>query len=440
MKVLQLTAENFKNLKVVQIRRPDGAVILTGKNEAGKSAVLDSLFVTLTGEKLEKPIRDGEKRAEINVDLGDYRVRRIFTAKGDRLEVVNKDGAVFPSPQALLDKILGNLSFDPLHFSSMKPKEQKELLAELVDLDFVALNKEREQLYNERTIKNREIKGGDPGKTRPDPFAPLPLESLVGSMKVPEPGTPREEISMAGELEKVQALEKKVAIFQEYERSRCAYSDGRAAAEKGIHDLEEEISDLERTIGLKRNLIKAGQDTIAAAQNVLDNMVAPEVVSQKQIEAARQALLDADEKNKTIRAAVEYDKKTAQLEEAKASVARLEDRMMKIDLEKQEKIKAATFPIDGLALDDEKVTFKGIPLKQISTGAQIRVSTAIAMALNPMLRVILIREGSLLDEDGLKAIMDTAASKDYQLWIERVSSDKSVGIYLEDGAIVGEAV
>jgi hypothetical protein len=57
-------------------------------------------------------------------------------------------------------------------------------------------------------------------------------------------------------------------------------------------------------------------------------------------------------------------------------------------------------PIDGLSLESGRVMFNGIPLDQGSSAEQLRVSTAIAMSSNPELRVIRIKDGSLLDPDG----------------------------------------
>ena len=104
-------------------------------------------------------------------------------------------------------------------------------------------------------------------------------------------------------------------------------------------------------------------------------------------------------------------------------------------IEKNNRINTAKFPIAGLGVDDENVIFNDIPLQNLSTGQQIRVSTAIAMALNPQVKIILIREGSLLDTDGLKVVFDMAQEKDYQIWIESVEDTKGVGIFIENGEI-----
>ena len=56
-----------------------------------------------------------------------------------------------------------------------------------------------------------------------------------------------------------------------------------------------------------------------------------------------------------------------------------------------------------------------------------------ALALNPKLRVILIRDGSLLDGDQGAALRKFAEDQHCQVWLEQVATDKAVGIVIEDG-------
>ncbi len=449
MNILELRIENIKNLKVVQIK-PDGAVILEGINGAGKSAVIDSIFMALTGKKIEQPIRNGEKRAEIQVNLGQYRIKRIYTEKGDRLEVTNAEGAVFTSPQTMLNKIIGDLSFDPLSFAEKGRttagiREQRNILAALVGIDFTEMNKERSRLYDERTIKNREIKGGDPTSYKPSPNAPLPLEALVGSMDKPEDGTPRVEISMEGEIQKVTDLENAAEHHREYERRIEQMNSVKSTIDRDIEEATREIEEMEETIRTLQQTIGQRNEDIAksnAEKEKLANDIAaipePAPVKPEWIDEARKGLLQVEEKNKKIRAAIEYDQKLVQLEEARKAVAKLEDAITKIDLEKERRVKEAQFPIAGLSITDEYIVYNGKPFGQLSTGEQIRISAAVAMALNPTLTVILIREGSLLDTAGLESIVALAQEKDYQLWIERVADKKTVGIFIEEGEIKDE--
>ena len=76
--------------------------------------------------------------------------------------------------------------------------------------------------------------------------------------------------------------------------------------------------------------------------------------------------------------------------------------------------------------------------RQIVTVEQLRTSIAIAMALNPKLRVIRVRDGSLLDEESLKLIADMADKEDYQVWCERVDSSGKIGFVLENGHLKGD--
>ena len=86
MKILQLTVENFKKIKAF-ILKPDPYVQeISGANGAGKSSALDAIWAALGGAEMVKasgtsqPIRNGEKKAMVTLDLGDMIVTRRWTA------------------------------------------------------------------------------------------------------------------------------------------------------------------------------------------------------------------------------------------------------------------------------------------------------------------------------------------------------------------------
>lgn len=57
------------------------------------------------------------------------------------------------------------------------------------------------------------------------------------------------------------------------------------------------------------------------------------------------------------------------------------------------------------------------------------------MAANPDLRVIQIREGSLLDRESLDVIAELAGANDYQVWLECVDETGNLGVVIEDGMV-----
>ncbi|MCR4294647.1 MAG: AAA family ATPase, partial [Elusimicrobia bacterium] len=160
MKIVRLSTENVKRLSAVHIT-PDGSmVVIGGENGAGKTSVLDSIWYALGGKGAlpGQPVRKGEKRAKVTLDLGEMIVVRTITPDGGgSLKVTSKEGATFPSPQTMLDKLVGILSFDPLAFARLPAKEQAETLRKLAGLDFAAQDGQRRTLYEQRTEVNRDV-------------------------------------------------------------------------------------------------------------------------------------------------------------------------------------------------------------------------------------------------------------------------------------------
>lgn len=427
MKIIKLQAENIKNIKAIEITPTGEAVILTGKNGAGKSAILDSIFLALGGKAEISPIREGEDRAEAVVDLGDYIVKKVWTKTGERLEVLGKDGGVMKSPQTLLNAIIGKLTFDPLAFSVMAKdakgrQQQRELLMQLVGLDFTALDGKRTAIFNERTMKNREVKS---------------LSEQIVVMAKPASELPEQEISLAEELRKVGELEKKK---QDYDSAVKNKEEFIQSEQKKRETAREQILKNNELIEEKEKEIQALQSVNQAYQTYLDSPIQEinitvEQITAEQVQEAKTKLTSIEATNAAIRSGRKYSELADKLKKAEQETASLASGIETLDKEKIEKIKNAAYPIPGLAVDDETVTFNGIPFQTLSTGEQIKISTAIAMTLNPKLKIIMIREGSLLDTESLQAVIEMAKGQGYDLWVEKVDNSGKVGIYIEDGEI-----
>ena len=409
MKIISLESENVKRLKAVRIK-PDGSLVqIVGINGAGKSSVLDSIMFALAGGSTipEKPIREGEEKAKVVVDLGDIKVTRTWTANDKTyLTVETKEGAKYPSPQALLDKLTGRLSFDPLDFARMEARKQAETLRQLVGIDFAALDNERQEYYEERQSVNRA------------------LRDLEGQLKnLPEVEAPDEEVNV-------------VELSQKH---------AEAVTLKNSNDLKRNNVGRELKVNeMYRGTVRDVEETLRRAQAVLEEHSCKLFVLQGEIETLKdpdiQGILSALQTVEATNKLVRQKRQRSEVDISKTKVvlksARLTEQIITIDEKKQAQLAQAKFPVPGLSFNESGVTYNGIPFSQASSAEQLRVSVAMGLALNPKIRVILIRDGSLLDEDNLKIIGEMAEANDSQVWVERVSDGGKVGIVISDGEVI----
>jgi hypothetical protein len=91
--------------------------------------------------------------------------------------------------------------------------------------------------------------------------------------------------------------------------------------------------------------------------------------------------------------------------------------------------------VDGLSFDDSGVLLNGLPFSQASQAEQLRVSVAMGFAQNPELKVLLVRDGSLLDGNSLNLLDQMARDHDGQVWIERVGEGDQCAVIIEDGVV-----
>lgn len=401
MKIIELRAENVKRLKAVEIQ-PDGTLqVIAGRNAQGKSSVLDAIWLALGGGKASKetplPIRDGEDHASVRLDLGDLIVTRSWTAKGTSLKVENADGAAYSSPQGMLDALVGQLSFDPLAFTRLSPKDQKKALLDLVDLDvdLDALDAQIKETFENRTRIGREGKA-------------------IGEVTVDE-SLPEVEESASTIIDQIQAAEDANREFGRVEGNRNVAADD-------ISSLEAQIEALQETLKERKAEVASCEAWLAGA-------------SRRDVAPLREKLATVEETNALIRANNVAREKAKAKEELRLQYEAATAELQRLETVKIEALHKAEFPVVGLSFDDNGPTYRGIPLSQASSAEQIRVSLAMGMALNPRLRVLMIKDGSLLDEESMAAIRDQVAEKGYQLWIERVGNADEGAVILEDGEV-----
>ena len=429
--ILQLTAENVKRLHAVDIK-PDGSlVIIGGRNAQGKSSVLDSIEFALGGDPSAKmPVRRGEANARVVVNLGEIVVKRTFTAAGGTsLVVTNADGQKQSSPQTILDKLTGALTFDPLAFSRQKPAAQAETLRALVGLDFTKETLETERLYNERTAVNREAKALEARMAALPHHTEVPKEETSATAIL-------EEQAKAASTNKANAAARSQAQQDDLFFRQCLSIVASTNVE--IEKTEKEIARLQNVLEGLKSAVERQTQKVKDAKIKAD---ASEFDASKLVDidltTFATKLTAVEQVNRKVRDNKLRAEVVAQFKAKTEQAEQLTLKLSKLDADKRAKINTAKYPIEGLAFDTAGgITMAGIPFEQCSSAEQLRVSVAIGLALHPKLRVLLIRDGSLLDSDSLDTIAAMAQEAKAQLWIERVGTDGQTSVVIEDGQVV----
>lgn len=428
-RIIELRAENFKRLTAITIRPVGNVTQITGKNGQGKSSVLDAIFAGLAGKEAIQsvPIRKGAAEAIIKLDLGEVRVIRKFknAKEGEgyttELIVESMDGARFTSPQKILDEVIGTLALDPLAFQRSKPTEQFETLKALIPgLDFAAIEAANNADYNKRTDVARRAREAT---------------AQANGISIPD-GTPGEPIDESAILDEIQAGAATNQGIEQEKSRRAGIEASRVRSEAAARHAREQAASLRAQADrAEASAVSEEAEATSLAAVIAGMQPIPEYVD---LSALRQRAGTAKNTNLTVASAKRkadlLETATKLTAEAEALTAAMTAR----DKTKQDTVKAAKLPIEGLGLGDKVVTMNGLPFDQASDAEQLRVSIAIAAAMNPTLRVIRVRDGSLLDDDAMKMLEAFADEHDVQVWIERVDGSGKVGFVLVDGHLQTE--
>ena len=419
LKILGVEIQDFKRIEVASIR-PDGLVSeISGRNANGKSSILDAIESALGGKRRQpqEPIRRGAERAYVVVNLGDFLVERVWTAKTDRLVVRSKDGAIFPKGQAKLDDLIGAISFDPLEFLSMPAKRQREMLLGVIGVDLDEIEERRSAIYDERRAVGRDLRAAE--------------QRLADA---PEVDAPDEEVSIENLSRKLsEALSEGERIRSKKQQSESAYraaENERERLAQALEDLRQQMADLEERVEWAGVQV----DVTSRAYEEIRDVEPPSVAE------IQEQLSEADEINRRVRQRKQRERLISELESVQEQHNNLDTSLAAIDAEKNTALEGAEMPIDGLAITEDGLTFEGIPLSQASMSQRVRVCTAISAALNPKLRIALVRSGNDLDDESLADFYSYCEEVGLQAWVERINGTRDDALVIEEGRIVGAEV
>lgn len=417
--VVGLTVENIQKIEFADISPNKNMVTISGANGAGKTSLCNALRLAL-GDKaisklIKKPITDGKETASVTVDLGKFIITRKWGKTGkSTLKIENTDGAVYKSGAELLKSMVGNLAFDPLEFSQMPEKEQLNVLLDLIDLDvdLNELDEQRSEAYETRTLVNRDIKRLEGQRDGIPRYIDLPNEL----------------ISSADVMAEFQAATKQIEDNNKLRNSLANLQEMNNQLTAKISTLKTELS---KAIELQSDT----EDEILIQIDDVNGLTDPDP------EAFKEKLANVEATNDKIREKQKKDKILAQIEDERLKSGQFTNEIERIDELKATTIANANMPIDGLSFNENGVIFNDIPLNQVATSEALKVGCAIVIATmnqnaGDSIPIIIIKDGSLLDENNMKVLEEIAIKNGVQFWIELVSTTGETGIFVEDGEVV----
>lgn len=407
MKIIELQAEAFKRLRAVQIAPTSNIVEITGDNGEGKSSTLDAIWAALGGKDAspDKPIHTGKDRAEVRLVLGDDGQPQVKVTRNWRLRedgsyatdliVESADGARFPKPQNMLDRLVGALCFDIEAFLRMSDAEQiKALQAFVPGVDFADIEAKNRKDFEERTEVGRDIRN---------------LEGALESM-------PKPDVADVPDID-IRSIEAQLDAAIKHNEDAAQLNAARRASARRIDDIANEIARLKAEAESLRVNHSPEEVLLLDTSALIDTIQTYRQTSEARANAKR------------------YEEASTKLAKFKARHLALTDSIAARKKAMADAVLAAKMPIDGLGFGEGHVTLNGEPIAQASHAQKIRASVAIAAAMNPRLRVARVTDGSLLDRKSWAALEDYAAEHDLQIWVETVTQHGKAAILIEDGGV-----
>ena len=460
-RILSLSSEAVQRLKAVNITPPIDAPLIeiTGNNEQGKSSILDSITMAMSGKDATSfnPIHNGEEKARITVEIGDeagkpkYRVTKSFTKKGEYIKVESADGAIYKSPQALIAGWKNDFTLDPLKFANAKPEEQRAMLMQAISLPvtaerikeicgvevkvdqanpLAAIESARKEIE-----KIRREKGRDLLKEKGAAEAIVIADQYKDAVRIDAQEILAKKTELQSKKDANQAERDKLAdILQagtSLKQARKNLNDREKELEEQIKKAQERLAALNAQVVETDKKIDAARKDYEAQQKVVEGLVEPDMSElDRKIEEAQkvnEAVFQREQKEqhmaslKTLRE--EYDGMTCKLDA--------------LDKYREELLEKANIPVPGLSIDAQGVvTFEGVPISQRGKSKRVLIGLAVCASLNPKVRTVLVYDGNDLDATGMQTVYDWAKEHDFQVWLERIDRrGRGVAFEIVDGSV-----
>lgn len=405
MKINKLEIENVKRVKAVKIEpTANGLTIIGGKNNQGKTSVLDAIAWALGGDKYRpsQAQREGSvipPNLHIVMSNGLVVERR---GKNSALKVTDPEGQ--KAGQQLLNEFVEQLALDLPKFMEATSREKAQILLQIIGVGprLADLERQEKELYNERTYIGRTADQKEKYAKEQPYYPDVPAVPVSASELIRQ----QQEI-LAQNGENQRKRERRHQLEQEYQ-----------SVTEQIQELLTKQGQLETDLRIARKSSEGLTDQSTA--ELEENISNIEEINRKV-----RANLDKDKAEEDAKGYREqYNKLTSQIEDI---------RNRKTDL-----LKGADLPLPGLSVEDGELVYHGQKWDNMSGSEQLKVSTAIVRRLNPECGFVLLDKLEQMDLDTLAEFGHWLEQEGLQAIATRVSTGGECSLIIEDGYVAGQ--
>lgn len=405
-KITSLEIENVKRIKAVSIAPSEnGLTIIGGKNNQGKTSVLDSIAWALGGEKYRPstPNREGSvipPKLHVTLSNGLVVERK---GKNSELKVIDPSGN--KAGQQLINEFVSALALDLPKFMEASGKEKAKTLLQIIGVGDRLFDLE----HNEQTLYNQRLAIGRIADQKAKHAAEM----------VSYDDAPDEPISVSELIRQQQSI-----LAKNGENARLR----QRAAEiwQKRRDMEQRMQEMaEQYTAICRETEIADRD----AADLYDESTAEIEASIANIEAINARVMANAEKCRAEDEAEEYRSQYADL------TRQIED----VRRQKMELLNDAQLPLAGLSVEEGELTYNGYKWDGMSGSDQLKVATAIVRKINPQCGFVLLDKLEQMDTDTLREFGAWLESEGLQAIATRVSTGEECSILIEDGYAVDKS-
>lgn len=406
-KIYQFEFENVKRIKAVKVKpAANGLTIIGGKNNQGKTSVLDSIAWALGGNKYKpsEPKRDDSvipPTLHIVLNNGLIVERK---GKNSDLKVIDPNGE--KAGQELLNEFIETFALDLPKFMESSSKEKAKILLNIIGIGdtLFELERKEKEIYNERLTIGRIADN----------------KKKYAEEQVYYTDAPRDLVSPKELVMKHQEI---LVRNGENQKKRDLVIHYNAERNKWANKVDQLRTQLDEAL---MQLKQAESDLTTASKTA-------EQLHDESTEELEKSIANIDEINRKVRANLDKEKAEEDAKEYASQYNYLTSQLDNIRKEMELLLNNAELPLDDLSISEGELIYKGHKWDNMSGSDRLKVSTAIVKKLNPKCGFVLLDKLEQMDMDTLNEFGEWLESEGLQAIATRVSTGDECSIIIEDG-------